>query len=253
MSRLSVVTGSVDFPPTSRALNEPNGLLAIGGSLSIERLIAAYQRGIFPWYSPGEPVMWWSPSPRCVFLPNQFALSKSLRKFIKRSHWRISVNQCFEQVIQHCATVDDRADHVWITQDIQHAYTALHQAGFAHSIEVWDGEAIVGGLYGVAMGELFFAESMFSLQSNGSKIALARLVQATESLGLHFIDAQIPNPHLLSLGASFLARAEFERALPQSATPRCAQQLQRIIATDCLQDLLAQPQVVVSTRCESTR
>lgn len=238
MSRLSVVTGTADFPPTSRALKQPNGLLALGGSLSVERLIAAYQRGIFPWYSPGEPVMWWSPSPRCVFLPNQFSLSSSLRKFIKRSHWRITVNHCFEQVIRHCATVDDRADHVWITQDIQHAYIALHKAGYAHSVEVWDGEDIVGGLYGVAMGDVFFAESMFSLQSNGSKIALARLVQAAQALGLHFIDAQIPNPHLVSLGARFLERNDFEQALPSVPTAITHALLEQAIATDSLMHLL---------------
>lgn len=238
MSRLSVVTGTADFPPTMRALKQPNGLLAIGGSLSVERLIAAYQRGIFPWYSPGEPVMWWSPSPRCVFLPNQFSLSSSLRKFIKRSHWRITVNQCFERVIHHCATVDDRADHVWITDEIKQAYTALHQAGFAHSIEVWDGEQLAGGLYGVAMTGVFFAESMFSRQSNGSKVALARLVRAANSLGFHFIDAQIANPHLLSLGASFLTRREFEQALPQAATAIPQQALSQAIACDSLSALL---------------
>lgn len=238
MSRLTALGPTSPFPPTSQALSAPNGLLAVGGDLSSSRLIAAYQRGIFPWFSPGEPILWWSPAPRCVFIPSQLHLSHSLKKFIKRCDWQLRANTSFERVIRACASVDDRQHNTWITEDIIRAYTALHQQGYAHSVEVWAGEQLIGGLYGVAMEHVFFAESMFSLQSNGSKVALARLQQQAPQLGIVLIDAQVPNPHLLSLGAALIERSEFEQQLPRQSTPLVASTFCQAI-TGAVSDLLS--------------
>ncbi len=198
------------FPDTNRARKYPNGLLAAGGDLSIERLVYAYQRGIFPWYSEGDPVLWWTPDPRCVLFPEQFHISKSFRKFLKNHSYRVSHNENFEAVIQLCATVRRKQEGTWINQDMQQAYSELFHAGFAHSIEVWQGKDLVGGLYGVWLGKVFFGESMFSLQSNTSKLAFYHL---SKMENIKLIDCQVTSEHMLRMGACEIPRSEFEQLL----------------------------------------
>jgi leucyl/phenylalanyl-tRNA--protein transferase len=198
------------FPHPENALDDPNGLLAAGGDLSIERLLLAYRNGIFPWYSHDEPILWWSPNPRCVIFPDQTHISKSLKKHIKRHpEWSIHFDTCFDQVIQNCA--DTRKETgTWISDDIIFAYTQLHKAGIAHSIEVFNGDnRLIGGLYGLAIGKLFFGESMFSLETNASKVAFAGLNRQLSRWGFPLVDCQVENDHLLSLGATSISRDEF--------------------------------------------
>lgn len=200
------------FPPTEHALADPPGLLAIGGDLSTERLIHAYSKGIFPWYSEGEPILWWTPEPRCVLFPNDFVLSKSLKKR-SRKNYRLSLNTAFGKVIEYCATVDKRRGHTWILPELIQAYSALHTLGYAHSLEVWLDEELIGGLYGIKLGRVFFGESMFSRSTDGSKLALAALSRVCRNSGVTLIDCQVENPHLLSLGACLLSRLDFENIL----------------------------------------
>ena len=198
------------FPPAGRALREPNGLLAMGGDLSPERLLNAYRHGIFPWYSAGEPILWWCPDPRMVFDTDTFALPSRLRRKLRSSTWEVRADTAFEQVISYCATSPRPGqDGTWITGDMQAAYLELHRLGHAHSVEVFDGDRLVGGIYGVAAGRMFFGESMFSAESGGSKVALAGLARILSHWGWPLIDAQVENPHLLSLGARHLPRPEF--------------------------------------------
>lgn len=198
------------FPPAGRALREPNGLLAMGGDLSPERLLNAYRHGIFPWYSAGEPILWWCPDPRMVFDTDTFALPSRLRRKLRSSAWEVRADTAFEQVISACATSPRPGqDGTWITGDMQAAYLELHRLGHAHSVEVFDGVRLVGGIYGVAAGRMFFGESMFSAESGGSKVALAGLARILSHWGWPLIDAQVENPHLLSLGARHLPRPEF--------------------------------------------
>jgi leucyl/phenylalanyl-tRNA--protein transferase len=198
-----------DFPDVSEALDDPAGLLAGGGDLSPERLIAAYQRGIFPWYSPGQPVLWWSPDPREVLFPNEFHISRSLQRQLRRSPFRITENLAFAQVVSACARARDEVGGTWITPEMQSAYRELHRLGVAHSIEVWTGEVLAGGLYGVRTGAVFCGESMFSQQSNASKAALAWLARVAPERGIMLIDCQMPSAHLRSLGSRPLPRAQF--------------------------------------------
>lgn len=198
---------SIAFPSPEGALREPNGLLALGGDLGPARLLMAYQRGIFPWFSPGDPILWWSPDPRAVLWPEQFHLSRSMKRFHRHSPYRVTLNYAFSQVIEGCA--QDRHEGTWITTGISQAYHRLHELGHAHSIEVWQGDTLVGGMYGVAMGELFCGESMFSRAENASKTALYVFCEAFSGAGGKLIDCQVLNSHTASLGAVEIPRRDY--------------------------------------------
>jgi len=204
-----------DFPPTSEA--EPNGLLAIGGDLSPGRLLRAYSLGIFPWYSDPEPYLWWSPAPRLVLFPSEIKVSKSMRSLFRRKKFEITVDQHFNEVIRFCAYTP-RAGQLgtWITEQMQAAYSQLHREGFAHSVEVWDNGELIGGLYGISLGKIFFGESMFTLVPNASKYALIHLAHALQRLDFDVIDCQQRTNHLVSLGAREVSRNDFEFLLYQA-------------------------------------
>lgn len=196
------------FPPVDNA-NE-DGLLAVGGDLSPERLLLAYQYGIFPWFNEEEIILWWSPDPRFILFPNELYISKSMKKIIKQNIFSYTINQCFEVVIDQCANIDRKdQDGTWITQDMKEAYILLHHLGYAQSVEVWQDNHLVGGLYGILMGKCFFGESMFQHVSNASKFGFIQFVQHLQQIGVVIIDCQIHTPHLESLGASFINRSEF--------------------------------------------
>lgn len=197
------------FPDIESALIEPNGLLAIGGDLTPERLLCAYRRGIFPWYSDGQPILWWSPDPRAVLRPARFQVSRSLRKVLRRGTFDVSIDRDFQGVVRGCAGPRRDQDGTWITGAMETAFARLHALGHAHSVECWQDGTLAGGLYGVAMGRVFFGESMFSAVSNASKVALAHLC----NMGLELIDCQIPNAHLMRLGAEMMDRREFAALL----------------------------------------
>ena len=205
------------FPAPASALKDPNGLLAFGGDLSPERILAAYRQGIFPWFNPGDPILWWSPSPRTVIFPNQLHISKSLRKILRQGIYRISFDHCFTQVMRACAAPRDYADGTWISEDIIAGYTALHLRGLAHSVEVWRDKELVGGLYGVALGKVFFGESMFSRADNASKVGFAHLVRQLQQWDFQLIDCQVANDHLFSLGAVEIERDAFQQFLLEFA------------------------------------
>lgn len=200
---------SLDFPPLERALREPDGLLAAGGDLSPERLLAAYRHGCFPWFSAGQPILWWSPDPRMVLFPEELHVSRSLRKTLRRSDFTITFDQDFAAVIGACAAPRSYADGTWITPAMQAAYLELHRRGLAHSVEVWQHGQLVGGLYGLALGRLFFGESMFSRVSDASKVAFVSLVEQLRACGFVLIDCQMHTQHLASLGARPIPRHEF--------------------------------------------
>lgn len=203
------------FPPVESALREPSGLLAAGGDLHPARLLNAYARGIFPWFSAGEPILWWSPDPRMVFRSDGVRLASKFQRQLRRSRWLLRADSAFVAVIEACARTPRPGQRgTWISDDMQAAYIELHRLGHAHSVEVFDGSAaeggnLVGGIYGVAIGRMFFGESMFSAASGGSKVALAGLARFLHGEGWPLIDAQVENPHLLSLGALSIPRAEF--------------------------------------------
>lgn len=197
------------FPPPERALADPDGLLAAGGDLSPSRLLVAYRSGIFPWFSAGDPILWWSPDPRCVFYPDRFLPSRSLRKSLRSKPWQISVDHAFATVMAKCAAPRAYADDTWISPDIMAGYCALHEQGHAHSIEVWHDDELVGGLYGVAVGGLFCGESMFSTRTDASKIAFWALMCIALDAGWPIVDAQFENPHLMSLGAEMVPRSTY--------------------------------------------
>ncbi len=210
------------FPPVSEALDDPNGLLAYGADLSPQRLFTAYSNGIFPWFSEGEPLLWWSPTPRAIIDIDEFICSKSLKKLAKQKKFRVTLNHSFKDVISACATIPrqsltntntNASADTWITQDMQQAYIQLHQLGIAHSVEVWDDNELVGGLYGVGIGKVFCGESMFHRKSNTSKLAMLALVQHMKQQGLLFIDCQLPTDHLSSLGAKSIGRNRFIQKL----------------------------------------
>jgi leucyl/phenylalanyl-tRNA---protein transferase len=203
------------FPPVHRALHEPNGLLAAGGELSVRRLLQAYRSGIFPWYSEGQPILWWSPDPRMVLAPAEIVLSRSLRKRLRQPGFEIRIDTAFETVVSACAAPRGGQPGTWITPEMAAAYTALHHAGYAHSIETWADGTLVGGLYGVSIGRMFFGESMFARASDASKIALAHLARQLERWEFGLIDCQMSTPHLASLGAREMPRAGFIRALAE--------------------------------------
>ncbi len=204
---------SLDFPPLNKALREPNGLLAAGGDLRPERLIQAYRHGCFPWFQDGQPILWWSPDPRTVLLPDELHVSRSLAKVLRQGRYQVSFDQAFAEVIRTCAAPRSYAAETWITSPMQDAYLELHRRGIAHSVEVWRDGELVGGLYGLAMGQLFFGESMFSRADNASKVGFATLVERLKAWGFVLIDCQMPTEHLLSLGARTISRNEFARYL----------------------------------------
>jgi leucyl/phenylalanyl-tRNA--protein transferase len=201
------------FPDPESAETEPNGLLAVGGDLSPQRLLSAYRKGIFPWFSDDQPILWWSPDPRTVLFPEQLHLSRSLRKQLRRCGYRICFDQAFAQVIDACAEPRRNAVDTWITPAMRQAYLRLHRQGMAHCVEVWQGSDLLGGLYGVGIGQVFFGESMFSRASNASKIALAGLVYQLRQWGFRLIDCQVHTDHLISLGAEEIPRRQFNRYL----------------------------------------
>jgi leucyl/phenylalanyl-tRNA--protein transferase len=200
------------FPPVDDAMRDPDGLLAIGGDLSLPRLLAAYRHGIFPWFSAGQPILWWSPDPRMVFRTDGVHLSTRFRRVLRSSEWIVRADTRFSDVIDACATIKrDGQRGTWILPAMRRAYVELHQRGHAHSIEVFDGdgERLVGGLYGVAIGAMFFAESMYSAESGGSKVALAALAHRLHAWGWPLIDAQVENDHLVRMGAELMPRKAF--------------------------------------------
>ena len=201
------------LPPTSRALREPNGLLAVGGALTPEWLIHAYRHGVFPWYSAEQPILWWAPDPRAILLPSELRISRSLARSIRNRGYETRIDTAFEAVVEACAGPRRGGAGTWITDEMREAYVALHRRGLAHSIETWHEDRLVGGLYGVAMGRAFFGESMFTLERDASKVALARLTRECLRLEVALIDCQLPSPHLTSLGSRNLARTEFEARL----------------------------------------
>ena len=201
------------FPDISLALADPNGLLAAGGGLSPNRLLEAYSRGIFPWFEEGQPVLWWSPDPRMVLFPEDLRVSKSLRKTLNKSLYTVTLDEAFAEVIDCCAQPRGDSPGTWITDEMQTAYTQLFEAGHAHSVEVWREGDLVGGLYGVALGQLFFGESMFSFESNASKIGLVKLVKQLQEWNYKLIDCQVSSEHLESLGAIEISREQFRLQL----------------------------------------
>ncbi len=203
------------FPPPDHA--EADGLLAVGGDLSEDRLLLAYTAGIFPWYSEGSPILWWSPDPRLVLIPDELKVSRSLRQKLKKDVFTITVDTAFESVITHCATVQRRENNgTWITDDILSAYTKLHKSGYAHSIEAWHGRELAGGLYGISLGTAFFGESMFAIRSDASKVSFVRLVQQLQSWQFTLVDCQITTAHLVRFGAKEITRSDFLHQLRQA-------------------------------------
>ena len=210
---------SDEFPSTEFALEEPNGLLAVGGDLSCSRLIEAYRRGIFPWYEDGQPLLWWSPNPRTVLFPDRVHCSSSLRKHLRRSNWQVVIDRNFIGVMEHCSAPRAGSRGTWITEHMKQAYTSLHDLGVAHSVEVYEEHKLIGGLYGIALGGIFYGESMFSRKSNASKTALIYLARFLDQQGFALIDCQVASSHLFTLGAEEVSRPKFEAILQQRVTP----------------------------------
>jgi leucyl/phenylalanyl-tRNA---protein transferase len=203
------------FPAVTKALKRPNGLLAAGGDLTVERLLDAYRRGIFPWYGEGEPILWWSPDPRMVLVPAELKVSRSLDKTLRNRAYEVRFDTAFRAVMQACAQPRDGQAGTWITPEMIDAYCRLHEAGWAHSVETWIDDELAGGLYGVAIGRMFYGESMFTRVRDASKIALVHLVQQLERLQFELIDCQMATTHLASLGAREIPRARFARLVTE--------------------------------------
>ena len=201
------------FPPVNSALRDPDGLLAIGGDLTVERLLDAYSKGIFPWYSQGQPVLWWSPDPRCVLVPEEIHISRSLSKTIRKNSFNVTFNTAFHDVIKKCAQPRKGNPDTWITNEIIHAYSELNDIGHILSVECWHNDLLVGGLYGVILGQIYFGESMFSHMPNASKVALAHLTTELKNRNFRLIDCQIFSKHLQSLGAKPIPRNLFINTL----------------------------------------
>lgn len=197
------------FPSVELALPEPNGLLAIGGDLSMARLLDAYRHGIFPWYSPGNPILWWSPDPRTVFSTDKLHISRRLQRALRHCDWKIRADHAFRDVMQACAAARELGGGTWITEEMLDAYCTLNAAGYAHSVEVYANETLIGGIYGVAIGHMFFGESMFSHTTNASKVALIALCRALHDWGFPLLDAQVSSAHLHTLGAGEISRRDF--------------------------------------------
>ena len=203
------------FPEASLALQDPDGLLAIGGDLSEKRILAAYRQGIFPWYSDDQPILWWSPDPRMVLYPDNLHISKSLRKTLRRENYSITFDKVFHQVVDECSAPRNYTDDTWITDEMKQAYIRLHQSGYAHSVECWQDQELIGGLYGIAIGKVFFGESMFANKADASKIAFIYLARQLQNWGYQLIDCQVYSQHLASLGAINISRDDFIRQIQQ--------------------------------------
>lgn len=215
MSVYQLSAQSLAFPPTWDA--EPDGLLAVGGDLSPARLLAAYSQGIFPWFSEGEPILWWTPAPRLVLFPADLKVSKSMRTLLRKRRFQVTYDTAFEQVIDACRAAPRKGQEgTWITPEMKKAYLRLHHLGFAHSVEVWREGELVGGLYGISLGSCFFGESMFARQSNASKVGFIQLVRGLEAWGFTLIDCQTRTEHLVSLGACEISRSDFEHQLEKA-------------------------------------
>ena len=209
-----LLSNELYFPPVTEADEE--GILAIGGDLSTQRLLLAYRNGIFPWYSDDEPIIWWCPNPRFVLFPDEIKISKSMRAVVKKQTYSFTINNCFNNVIKNCKTINREGQSgTWISEEVIDAYTNLHNLGYALSAETWKNNKLVGGLYGVKMGNIFFGESMFSLSPNASKFAFIQLVQHLKNEGVKLIDCQVYTNHLESLGAKMIDRNDFMRLLEQ--------------------------------------
>jgi len=206
---LSATGSPEDFPPASAALQEPNGLLAVGGCLHPEWLLAAYVRGIFPWYEAGQPILWWSPDPRAVLLPDELHVSRRLQRTIRKSSVRMTADTSFAAVIEACAAPRHYTDETWITPQMRDAYITMHGLGWAHSFEAWDQDELIGGLYGLGIGNVFFGESMFSRRTDASKVAFVNSVAYLRDRGFELIDCQVWSHHLKTLGARTMPREEF--------------------------------------------
>ena len=203
------------FPPAELA--EKDGLLAIGGDLSPERLLLAYSSGIFPWFSEGDPILWWAPSPRLVIFPDEFNVPGRLARLLRQNKFSLSLDRAFGEVITACATIDGRRQKgTWITDEMTEAYCRLHHMGFAHSVECWQNDELAGGLYGISLGGVFFGESMFSLRANSSKVALASLVRTLQDWDFDLIDCQLKTQHFMQFGAREIPGAEFQKLLSKS-------------------------------------
>jgi leucyl/phenylalanyl-tRNA--protein transferase len=221
------------FPDPALALREPNGLLAVGGDLGVDRLLAAYRRGIFPWFSEGQPILWWCPDPRAILVPEELHVSRRLRRTLRSGRFEVSVDQCFDEVIGACASTRS-ATGTWLTPEMIAAYRELHALGFAHSVESWIDGRLAGGVYGIALGGIFFGESMVSLQTDGSKVAMAKLAALARETGVALIDCQLPNPHLGRLGSRPIPRHEF------------LAQLRRLVVREPEQRFKPQPRATAS-------
>ena len=208
------------FPDAGTAFDTPDGLLAAGGDLSEARLLYAYRHAIFPWFDEGQPILWWSPDPRCIIRPDEFHLSRRLHRYLRQSGFEISFNTAFGEIITKCAEDRDGQQGTWITSGMTEAYSNLHRNGWAHSVEVWSDGELSGGLYGLAIGKAFFGESMFSRHSNASKAAMYALCQCLMKTGFSVLDCQVESPHLLSLGARLIPRAEFVNMLSAACEPQ---------------------------------
>lgn len=209
---------SLQFPDIEQALDDPDGLLAVGGDLSPERLLQAYQRGIFPWYEDPQPLLWWSPHPRAVLFPQHLHISRSLKKQLRRTQYHITADCHFDAVLDACSSLSPKRPGTWITDDMKLAYQTMHELGWAHSIEVHQGGELVGGLYGLALGQVFFGESMFSRGPSGSKVALLALCAELIERGFVVIDCQVGNDYLFSMGAELISRDHFKGLLASHAT-----------------------------------
>ncbi len=211
------------FPPVEEALTEPNGLLAVGGDLSPTRLLAAYRHGIFPWYNRGEPILWWSPDPRLVLFPEKLKISRSLRKALQRGEFKVTFDRAFARVVDACAAPRKREKGTWITPEMKAAYCRLHELGYAHSVESWYHAELVGGLYGVVIGCVFFGESMFYRRTDASKVAFVALVESLKRWQYGLVDCQVRTDHLISLGAEEIPRQQFIRLLDELCRRPCAE------------------------------
>lgn len=212
------------FPEPHYALEDPDGLLAVGGDLSPERLLSAYRQGIFPWYNSGQPILWWSPNPRAVLFPERLRVSRSLRKTLRKRRFEVTLDTAFADVIEACSEPRPDQDGTWITEEMKQAYIRLHEIGFAHSAECWEQGRLVGGLYGVSLGRVFFGESMFARRSDASKVAFVHLVEQLKAWDFLLIDCQVHTAHLASLGAEDIARERFLALLESGCTPHDAHQ-----------------------------
>jgi len=222
MVRLSRNPADLSFPPVEQA--SPEGLLAIGGDLRAERLLEAYRHGIFPWYNEDQPILWWSPDPRTVLFPKNLHISRSLKRSLRPGCFRVTFDQCFETIVRHCAGPRPQYPEggTWITAAMIEAYTTLHQEGYAHSVEAWQGDQLVGGLYGVAIGCAFFAESMFTKVDDASKVALVALVRQLRTWNFRIIDCQQSSPHVLRLGAEEIPRSSYVEHIAAAVASRPA-------------------------------